>query len=87
MMRGAIATALILLTVGAVRTFDVVIAMTGGGPGISTQMPATYVIDNIDSRNVGHGMAAATLMLLPIAAIIVAQALFRARAARRRAAP
>lgn len=82
-MRGALATALILLTVGAVRTFDIVIAMTGGGPGIATQMPATYVIDNINSRNVAHGMAAAVCMLLPIAAIVLLQAIFRARAARR----
>jgi glucose/mannose transport system permease protein len=82
MMRGAIATALILLTVGAVRTFDLVIAMTGGGPGISTQMPATYVIDNINSRNVAHGMAAAACMLLPIALLIILQAGFRWRAAR-----
>lgn len=83
MMRGAIATALILLTVNAVRTFDLVIAMTGGGPGISTQMPATYVIDNINSRNVAHGMAAAACMLLPIALLIILQAGFRWRAARR----
>jgi len=82
-MRGSVATALILLTVNAVRTFDIVIAMTGGGPGISTQMPATYVIDNINSRNVAHGMAAATCMLLPIAVLVLLQAVFRARAARR----
>jgi glucose/mannose transport system permease protein len=83
MMRGAIATALILLIVNVVRTFDIVIAMTGGGPGVSTQMPATYVIDNINSRNVGQGMAAATCMLLPIAALILVQAFFRWRAARK----
>ena len=82
MMRGAIATALVLLVVNVVRTFDIVIAMTGGGPGISTQMPATYVIDNINSRNVGHGMAAATCMLLPIAALIIVQAVYRWRASR-----
>ena len=86
MMRGSVATALILLTVGAVRTFDVVIAMTGGGPGVSTQMPATYVIDNINARNVGHGMAAATIMLLPIAVLIIIQAIARSSAARRKAA-
>lgn len=86
MMRGAIATALILLTVGAVRTFDIVIAMTGGGPGISTQMPATYVIDNINARNVAQGMAAATVMLLPIAALVLLQVAFRARSARKGAA-
>lgn len=82
-MRGAVATAVILLVVNVVRTFDIVIAMTGGGPGISTQMPATYVIDNINSRNVAHGMAAATCMLLPIAVLIIIQAYFRRRAARK----
>ncbi len=80
MMRGAVATALVLLVVNVVRTFDIVIAMTGGGPGISTQMPATYVIDNINSRNVGQGMAAATIMLLPIAVLILLQFFFRWRA-------
>lgn len=83
MMRGTVATAVILLLVGVVRTFDIVIAMTGGGPGISTQMPATYVIDSINARNVGHGMAAATCMLLPILALILLQVAFRARANRR----
>jgi glucose/mannose transport system permease protein len=80
MMRGAVATALVLLVVNVVRTFDIVIAMTGGGPGISTQMPATYVIDSINSRNVGQGMAAATIMLLPIAMLILIQFFFRWRA-------
>jgi glucose/mannose transport system permease protein len=86
MMRGAVATALILLLVGAVRTFDIVIAMTGGGPGIATQVPATYVIDNINSRNVGHGMAAAACMLVPILAMILVQVFFRWRAGRQAAA-
>lgn len=80
MMRGSIATALVLLVVNAVRTFDIVIAMTGGGPGISTQMPATFVIDNINSRNVALGVAAATCMLLPIATLILLQAILRWRA-------
>jgi glucose/mannose transport system permease protein len=80
MMSGAIATALVLLVVNTVRTFDIVIAMTGGGPGIATQMPATYVIDNINSRNVGQGVAAATCMLLPIATLILIQFFFRWRA-------
>ncbi len=83
MMRGAVATALVLLTVGAVRTFDIVIAMTGGGPGIATQMPATYVIDNINARNVGHGMAAAVCMLLPILTIILLQVGLRAASKRK----
>jgi glucose/mannose transport system permease protein len=83
MMRGAVVTALVLLLVGAVRTFDIVIAMTGGGPGIATQVPATYVIDSINARNVGHGMAAATTMLLPILVMILLMVFFRWRAQRR----
>jgi glucose/mannose transport system permease protein len=83
MMRGAIATAAVLLIVNVVRTFDIVIAMTGGGPGIATQMPATYVIDNINSRNVGQGAAAATCMLAPIAVLLVVQAILRWRATRK----
>jgi glucose/mannose transport system permease protein len=82
-MRGAVATALVLLVVNTVRTFDIVIAMTGGGPGISTQMPATYVIDSINSRNVAQGVAAATVMLLPIAALVIIQAVFRWRASKK----
>ncbi len=82
MMRGAVATAVILLLVGAVRTFDIVIAMTGGGPGIATQVPATYVIDTINARAVGHGMAAATCMLLPILVMILVIVFFRWRSRR-----
>ena len=67
MMRGAFATAFVLQCVGVVRVYDLVIAMTGGGPGIATNMPAVYVIDMItSSQNVGQGMAAATMMLLPV---------------------
>lgn len=83
MMRGAIITALILQTTGVIRVFDLVVAMTQGGPGISTQMPAIYVIQHITDRvNVGQGMAAATMMLLPIAVLIAVRALFDWRAAR-----
>lgn len=72
MMRGALGTVLLLQLTGIARTFDLVYAMTAGGPGIATQMPAMYVISFITVRlNVGQGMAAATMMLLPIALILV----------------
>lgn len=70
MMKGALATAFVLQAVGVIRVFDLVVAMTGGGPGISTQMPAMYVISAINARDVGQGMAAATMMLLPVAIVI-----------------
>jgi glucose/mannose transport system permease protein len=71
MMRGAFATAFVLQCVAVVRVYDLVIAMTGGGPGIATTMPAVYVIQLITVRqNVGQGMAAATLMLAPILLVL-----------------
>lgn len=76
MMQGAIATALVLQITGIVRTFDLVFSMTGGGPGISTEMPAMYVIQAITQRlNVGQGSAAATMMLAPIAVLLLIRAL------------
>jgi glucose/mannose transport system permease protein len=87
MIRGAIATAFVLQTVGVVRVYDLVIAMTGGGPGIATNMPAVYVIDMIThSQNVGLGMAAATMMLTPVVVVLVLIGIGRWIAARREAA-
>lgn len=85
MMRGAILTAFILQCTGIVRVFDIVIAMTQGGPGVSTQMPAIYVIQHITDRvNVGQGMAAATMMLLPVVLLIGLQAFLQWNAERKR---
>jgi len=71
MMRGALATAFILQCVSVVRVYDLIVALTEGGPGIATEMPAKFVIDHITSRvNVSIGMAAATMMLLPILVLV-----------------
>jgi glucose/mannose transport system permease protein len=76
MMRGAVATALVLQVTGIIRTFDIVVSMTGGGPGIATWMPAMYVINAIQQKlNVGQGSAAATMMLAPIAVLLIARAI------------
>jgi glucose/mannose transport system permease protein len=85
MMRGALGTVLLLQLTGIVRTFDLVYAMTSGGPGIATQMPAMYVISFITVRlNVGQGMAAATMLLLPIALVLIIRAIVTTAQARRR---
>lgn len=76
MMRGALATTLVLQITGIIRTFDLVVSMTGGGPGIATWMPAQYVINAIQSKlNVGQGSAAATMMLAPIALLLLIRAI------------
>lgn len=83
MMKGAVATAFILQCVGVVRVYDLIVAITNGGPGIATQMPAMFVIEHISIRqNAGVGMAAATLMLLPIVILIAVRGFFQWRHAK-----
>ena len=87
MMRGAVATAFVFQAVGAVRVYDLIIAMTGGGPGISTNMPALYVISMINSsQNAAQGMAAATMLLLPVMLIVGVFFFWQWRTERREAA-
>ena len=84
MIRGSLATAFILQCTNIVRVYDLVVAMTQGGPGIATQMPAVFVIEHITNRqNVALGMAAATMMLIPIVLLLFVKAILDWRAKRR----
>lgn len=83
MMKGAIATTFVLQMTGVIRVYDLVVALTQGGPGIATQMPAIFVIEHISARqNAALGMAAATMMLLPVVVLLLLRMFFVRRAAR-----
>lgn len=71
-----IAVAVVLLQF-AIKTFDLVVALTGGGPGIATTFPAIFVYDLMFQRGqIGVGAAAAIMMLLALAVVLVPYALF-----------
>jgi glucose/mannose transport system permease protein len=71
-----IAVAVVLLQF-AIKTFDLVVALTGGGPGISTTFPANYVYDLMFQRGqIGEGAAAAIMMLMALAVVLVPYALY-----------
>jgi glucose/mannose transport system permease protein len=56
----------------AIKSFDLVIALTAGGPGYATDLPATFMYAMAFSRGqVGMGAASATVMLATVAAIVV----------------
>jgi glucose/mannose transport system permease protein len=56
----------------AISTFDLVRALTNGGPGIATQLPALVVYDLMFQRGLlGRGAAAAVLMLLILLAVLL----------------
>lgn len=63
---------LVILLQYAIKTFDLVRAMTGGGPGISTALPALVVYDFMFQRGqLGRGTAAAVLLLLALLAVLL----------------
>lgn len=66
-----IAVAVIMLQF-AIKTFDLVVALTGGGPGISTTFPAIYVYDLMFQRGqIAQGAGAAIMMLAALAVVLV----------------
>lgn len=72
MMRGVLVTAIVIIGSGIVRLYDLVVALTNGGPGISSEVPAKYVFNYMFSGgNIGQGLAGATMMLLTVLIIMV----------------
>ncbi|MBR2655426.1 carbohydrate ABC transporter permease [Yoonia sp.] len=72
MMRPVFVTALVLIASGIIKLYDLVVAQTNGGPGISSEVPAKYVIDYMfRAQNLGQGFAASTMMLVSVLIILV----------------
>jgi glucose/mannose transport system permease protein len=71
MMTGSFATAGVLLAASVVRLYDLTVAMTNGGPGVASEVPAKFVMDYLFERaNVGLATAAATTMLITVVAVV-----------------
>jgi len=72
MMRPVFITTLVIITSGIVRVYDLVVAQTSGGPGISSEVPAKYVYDYMFlAQNLGQGLAASTMMLITVVIVVV----------------
>lgn len=70
-LRPTIITACVLLGTAVVRVYELVIATTGGGPGISTEMPAKFVMDYLFGRaNIGLATAASTCMFAAVVVVV-----------------
>lgn len=56
----------------AIKSFDLVMALTAGGPGFATDLPATFMYAMAFTRGqIGLGAASATVMLATVAAVVV----------------
>lgn len=71
-IRPAFFSAVVVLTHMAVKSFDLVIAMTNGGPGYATDLPAIFMYSmSFQRNNIAVGSATAMMMLCTVMAIIV----------------
>ena len=68
----AFGTAFVLLSISVVKVFDVVVAMTQGGPGDASEVPAKFIMDNLFNRaNIGLASAASTVMLMTVLMLLL----------------
>ncbi|MGH8253295.1 MAG: carbohydrate ABC transporter permease [Steroidobacteraceae bacterium] len=71
MLRFSFATATLLLLTAAVKLYDAVIAMTQGGPGTASEVPAKFIMDHLFGRaNIALASAGATVMVLTAVALL-----------------
>jgi glucose/mannose transport system permease protein len=71
-LRPVFLSAFIVLTHMAIKSYDLVIALTGGGPGNATELPSTFMYSYTFTRDqMSVGAASAVIMLMTVAAIIV----------------
>nr|WP_245591426.1 sugar ABC transporter permease [Derxia gummosa] len=68
----------------AIKSFDLVMALTNGGPGFSSDLPATFMYTYAFTRNqIGLGASSAMVMLMIVVAVIVPFMVSELRSARR----
>ncbi|HXH04178.1 MAG TPA: sugar ABC transporter permease [Candidatus Competibacteraceae bacterium] len=71
-MRPVFLSAFVILSHLAIKSFDLVMALTGAGPGYASELPATFMYTHTFTRSqMGLGAASAMMMLMTVAAIMV----------------
>lgn len=72
LMRPVFLSAFVVLAHLAIKSYDLVVALTGGGPGQATELPATFMYSYTFTRNqMGVGASSAIIMLIMIFSIII----------------
>ncbi|UVW28942.1 carbohydrate ABC transporter permease [Massilia sp. H6] len=80
MLGPTIATVFLLLSTAVVKLYDAVVAMTGGGPGTASEVPAKFIMDHLFLRsNIGLASAGAVTLLVPVLALLAPYAYARSR--------
>lgn len=70
-LRPVFFSTIMILSHIAIKSFDLVMALTGGGPGFSSDTPATFMYTFSFTRNsIGMGAASAMMMLMIVVAVV-----------------
>ncbi|QJC56161.1 sn-glycerol-3-phosphate transport system permease protein UgpA [Polaromonas vacuolata] len=71
-LRPVVFSTVLVLAHLSIKSFDLVMALTNGGPGYATDVPATFMyVMSFTRGQIGLGAASATMMLATVAAIVV----------------
>ena len=71
-LRPVVFSTILVLAHLSIKSFDLVMALTAGGPGYATDVPATFMyVMSFTRGQIGLGAASATMMLATVAAIVV----------------
>jgi glucose/mannose transport system permease protein len=85
MLAAPFATAALLLLTAVAKLYDAVVAMTQGGPGTASEVPAKFIMDHLFGRaNIALASAGATVLVLSALAVLAPLFYARSRAARLR---
>lgn len=82
-MRPVFFSVLVILTHLAIKTFDLVVALTQGGPGTSSFLPTMFMYTFAFERGrLGIGAASAMMMMVAVIAVVVPLMYLEARSSR-----
>ena len=71
-LRPVFLTVVVILLYNAIRSFDLVVALTGGGPGFSSDLPTTFMFNYAFSRaQLGQATASSIMILVAVCIVVV----------------
>ena len=80
LLRPITLSAIIVLTHISLKTFDLIITMTGGGPGNKTEVPSLYMYElRFSQFNTAEAAAVATILLLVVSVLVVPYLVYNRR--------
>lgn len=80
MLRPMVLTCVVLLSASVIKSYDLVVALTAGGPGYSSDLPAKFVVDlTFERTNLGMASAGAIVMLVTLTAALAPYFYFEMR--------